>query len=234
MTSPPDYEGWFSCGSGPVSVTRKEVTSEMKILAVSDEVVDAVYGCHIKERFGDVDLVVSCGDLPYSYLEFVVCMLNVPCFYVHGNHDHPEYLASGRTLTEPGGWINLDGGTAEADVVLLAGLEGSIRYKPGAPFQYTEGEMAWKVLRMAPALLANRARHGRYLDVLITHSPPRGIHDGDDRAHRGFKSLVGFMDLFKPRYLLHGHKHVYGPEQTRTQYGSTQVINVHPFRVIKL
>ncbi len=199
---------------------------------MSDQVADAVYDDRIEERFGAVDVVVSCGDLPYSYLEFIVCMLNVPCFFVHGNHDHPEYTANGRTLTEPGGWLDLDGRAAEAQGLLLAGLEGSARYKPGAPYQYTERQMAWKVWRLAPALLLNRMRSGRFLDVLITHSPPRGIHDGDDCAHRGFETFLAFMDHFEPRYLLHGHKHVYGPQPTRTQYARTEVINVHPFRVI--
>ncbi|MFW6115742.1 MAG: metallophosphoesterase [Chloroflexota bacterium] len=205
----------------------------MKILAVSDQVAAAVYHDRIEERFGAVDVVVSCGDLPYSYLEFIVSMLNVPCFFVHGNHDHAEYTARGRTLTEPGGWVNLDGRTEEAQGLLLAGLEGSVRYKPRAPYQYSQHHMAWKAWRMAPALLANRVRHGRYLDVLITHSPPRGIHDGDDCAHRGFETFLRFMDLFKPRYLLHGHKHVYGPEPTHTRYAETEVVNVHPFRVIE-
>lgn len=206
----------------------------MKILAVSDQVVDAVYGGHIRERFGDADAVISCGDLPYSYLEFVASMLNVPCFYVHGNHDHAEYLASGKSLTRPGGWINLDGTTAETQGLLLAGLEGSRRYKPGGPYQYTERQIAWKAWRMGPALILNKVQHGRYLDVLVTHSPPRGIHDGDDLAHRGFRALIRFMEVFKPRWLLHGHKHVYGPERTTTRYANTKVVNVHPFRVIEL
>ncbi len=205
----------------------------MRILAVSDQVVDAVHSGAIEERFGEVELVISCGDLPYSYLEYIVTMLNVPCFYVHGNHDRPEYRANGSTLTEPGGWINLDGRTVEAEGVLLAGLEGSIRYKPGARYQYTERQMAWKVSCMAPGLLLNRLRFRRYLDVLVTHSPPRGIHDGDDPPHRGFECFLGFMDVFRPRYLLHGHKHVYGPEPTRTRYAETEVINVHPLRLIE-
>jgi Icc-related predicted phosphoesterase len=205
----------------------------VKILAVSDQVVDAVYSRDICERFGDADLVVSCGDLPYSYLEYIVSMLNTPSFYVHGNHDGPEYRASGVTLTEPGGWVNLDGRTAQAKQVILAGLEGSARYKPHAPFQYTQREMAWKVHALTPALVANRLRYGRYVDILIAHSPPYGIHDGDDLPHRGFHALLGFMDRFKPRFLLHGHKHVYGPEPTRTRYSETEVINVCPFRVIE-
>lgn len=205
----------------------------MQILAVGDHVVDAIYSEGIQDRFGDVDLVVSCGDLPYSYLEYIVTMLNVPAVYVHGNHDGPEYRASGKVLHQPGGWSNLDGRSVERAGVTFAGLEGSIRYRPGEPFQYTELEMAWKAWLMAPALLRNRVCRGRFLDILVTHSPPRGIHDGDDLPHRGFRAFIGLMDWFKPRYLLHGHKHVYGTEPRRTRYADTEVINVSPYRVIR-
>jgi Icc-related predicted phosphoesterase len=205
----------------------------VKILAVSDHVADPVYRGHIEGRFDGVELAISCGDLPYSYLEYIVTMLNVPAFYVHGNHDHPEYRANGTTLTKPGGWINLDGRTAEAKGVLLAGLEGSIRYKPRARYQYTEPQMAWKAWSLAPALFLNRLRYGRYLDILVAHSPPRGIHDGDDLPHRGFETFLGFIELFKPRYLFHGHKHAYGAEAKRTRYAETDVINVDPFWVTK-
>lgn len=205
----------------------------MKILALSDQVVESVYSPCIRERFGDVDIVLGCGDLPYSYMEYVVTMLEAPAFFVHGNHDRPEYTASGQTLTRPGGWVNLHGRTVMAKGILLGGLEGSIRYRPRAPFQYTEEEMTWKVWCMAPALLMNRVLYGRYLDILITHSPPFGIHDGRDLPHRGFKALLTLMARFRPRYLLHGHKHVYGPQSSQTHYRDTEVINVYPVRVIE-
>jgi len=205
----------------------------MKILAVSDQVVESVYGSRIRERFGDVDLVLSCGDLPYSYLEYIISMLNVPCFFVHGNHDCPEYIASGETLTEPGGWGNLDGRTVKVKDILIGGLEGSIRYKPHAHFQYTQSEMLYKSWCMVPSLFMNRVFYGRYLDILITHSPPFGIHDGDDLPHQGFKALLRFMAHFRPRYLLHGHKHIYGMERWRTHYLDTEVINIYPFQVIE-
>jgi len=205
----------------------------VKILAVSDHVVDSIYSSCIRDRFSDVDMVLSCGDLPYSYLEYIVSMLNVPCFYVHGNHDHPEYTSNGRTLTRPGGWVDLDDRIVWAKGLLVGGLEGSIRYKPRAPFQYTEGQMLHKARRLIPALFLNRVRYGRHLDILITHSPPFGIHDGKDLPHRGFRALLWMMARFRPRYLLHGHKHVYGTEATRTRYIDTEVINVYPFRVIE-
>jgi Icc-related predicted phosphoesterase len=205
----------------------------VKILAVSDRVVKGIYSPHIRERFGDVDMVISCGDLSYSYLEFIVSMLNVPCFFVHGNHDGPIHTADGCVLAEPGGWTDLDGRTAEAKGVLLGGLEGSIRYRPDGCYQYTEAEMKFKVLQLSWALVMNRLRYGRYLDILVTHAPPLGIHDGADWPHRGFKVFLNLMAFFRPRYLLHGHKHIYGPETWQTHYQDTEVINVYPYRVIE-
>ncbi|MCP4538393.1 MAG: metallophosphoesterase [Chloroflexi bacterium] len=205
----------------------------MKILAISDQVVESIYSSRIRDRFGDVDMVISCGDVPYYYLEYVVSMLNVPALFVHGNHDQPEHTANGRTITEPSGWINLDGQVSNTRDVLLGGLEGSIRYKPHVPYQYTEKEMAYKVWRMTPTLLMNRIFYGRYLDILVTHAPPLGIHDGEDWPHRGFNAFLTLMTRFRPRYLLHGHKHIYGTDTWQTNYLDTKVINVYPYRVIE-
>jgi Icc-related predicted phosphoesterase len=110
---------------------------------------------------------------------------------------------------------------------LIGGLEGSMRYSREPRFQYTDREMHFKVLQMAPQLLLNRISQGRYLDILITHAPPYHIHDGQDRCHRGFRAFLRFMDLFKPRYLIHGHRHLYGHDQTAvTHYKETQVVNI--------
>lgn len=58
-------------------------------------------------------------------------------------------------------------------------------------------EMWGNVYHLAPKLLINRIRYGRYLDVLVAHSPPWGIHDQDDLPHQGFKSFLTFMRWFK-------------------------------------
>ena len=205
----------------------------MQVLAISDKVVEGIYSTSICERFAHVDMVLSCGDLPYSYLEYITTTLNVPCFYVHGNHDRPEHKANGWTLERPGGWIDVDSRTTISNDIILGGLEGSIRYKPNGDYQYTEQEMALKIWRMVPTMMMNRARYGRYLDILITHAPPLGIHDGKDVCHRGFRSLLWFMERFRPRYLLHGHKHIYKPEGRRTRYLDTEVINVYPYHIVE-
>ena len=80
----------------------------MKVLFVSDKVVEHLYSPSIATRYGDVELVVGCGDLPYYYLEFLQSILNTSLTYVHGNHDpEREYLADGSSVTGPMGGVNL-------------------------------------------------------------------------------------------------------------------------------
>ena len=93
--------------------------------------------------------------------------------------------------------------------------------------------MSYRVWRMTPELLLNRVTTGRFLDIFVAHAPPFGIHDGKDWPHRGFKAFLGMMARFRPRYLLHGHKHVYALEACHTHYLGTEVINVYPYRVIE-
>jgi Icc-related predicted phosphoesterase len=205
----------------------------MKILALSDRVVDSIYSAQLKDTYGDVDLVIGCGDLPYSYLEYIVTLLPIPVLYVHGNHDKVQYAASGRVIAKPTGCIPLDGEVKRINGLIVAGLGGSIRYRPNAEHQYSEGQMRGRILRLAPRLLMNRLLYGRFLDILVTHSPPLGIHDGPDYPHTGFKSFLTFMRYFKPVYMLHGHKHVYRRgETTQSRFGATTVINVYPKRLL--
>jgi len=207
----------------------------VKILSVSDKVVEHIYSPSLLERHNEVDLILGCGDLPYYYLEFILSMLNVPLFYVHGNHDpEREYLADGTAISGPAGGINLHLHTFKEKELLLAGLEGSIRYKRGR-FQHTQREMWMNVFYLIPKLLINRLVHGRYLDILVAHSPPYGIHNGEDRVHVGFKAFLWLMKVFKPRYLIHGHRHVYNPnETTETKFMETQVINIYPYKVLDI
>lgn len=224
----------------------------MKLLAVSDEVVEFIYSPRVKDHFADIDLVLGCGDVPFYYLEYIVTVLDVPLYYVPGNHDRlAQYHADGRVVHRAEGCELLDQRTAafpSAEYaaaspgaasgprpgLLLAGLGGSMRYNQSEGHQYNEAEMLGRVLRLAPRLLANRLRHGRAVDILVTHAPPRGIHDAPDLAHTGFQSFRLFIDLFRPKLLLHGHSHVYRNDAiTVTRYKETRVINVYPYRVIE-
>jgi hypothetical protein len=61
----------------------------VKILCISDQIDPLVYSPSIKIRFSDINLVLCSGDLPLDYLDFIVSSLNIPLFFVFGNH-HTE------------------------------------------------------------------------------------------------------------------------------------------------
>lgn len=202
----------------------------MKILAVSDQIIDRLYSTTVKQAYPDVELVIGCGDLPYNYLEFLLSILNVPLYYVPGNHDPMYKLKDGFHV---GGGINLDGDVTYAKGLLMAGLGGSVRYPPGSANQYTQPAMFIRVYRLLPKILLAQRKYKRPLDLLITHSPPAGVHDDDDPTHRGLWALNYLLKWAKPRLMLHGHTMFYRQnlESHITRYESTDVMNIYPYRV---
>jgi Icc-related predicted phosphoesterase len=213
-----------------------------RILAIADEPLPG-----LPDVVGPrPDLVLSCGDLPWDDLERVVDHANVPLLFVPGNHDpalvaapsHSVWPASiqVRDLDDPPGprgCINVDGRIEDVAGLRVAGLGGSIRYREG-PHQYTQAEMARRARRLARRARARRRRDGGGVDVLITHSPPKGLGDDDDPAHQGFESFHELVRRLRPRLLLHGHIHPYGIARPDRAIGDTRVVNVVPYKVIDL
>ena len=209
----------------------------MKILTVSDKTEPLLYSPAVKRLYGDVDLVLGCGDLPFYYLEFLVTMLGGPLFYVIGNHANEvrKRYAPEEEWQYPSGCVNIDERVVRYRRLLIAGLEGSMRYNNNPYYQYTDREMTLKTWKLVPSLLLNRLRYGRYLDILVTHAPPYGVHDQEDRCHTGFRAFLAFMRRFRPRYLIHGHVHVYSPNQmTESGYGQTTVLNAYGHRIVEI
>ena len=210
----------------------------MRILSVSDKVEPVLYGPYIRDRVGKVDLILACGDVPYHYLEYIVGLLDAPLYYVHGNHDKQAPRPAAGTWPGPAelSWgVDLHVRPTNHQGLLLAGLEGCRKYNPDAPFQYSESEVKAQLRLLSARLLLNRPRYGRYLDVLVTHAPPRGIHDGEDVPHRGFEGYRVALNRFRPLLMLHGHQHVYNRMAiTETDYGNTRIVNTYGYRVIEL
>ena len=208
----------------------------MKLLAISDEVVDWIYSPSLMRRCVDVDFVISCGDLPIHYLEYVTSSLNVPCFFVRGNHDLYEIGEGGIVKSEPQGWMDLDMRRIKFRGLTLAGLEGCIRYKPQVPMQYTQREQWLRALWLSRKMLYSRLRRGRGVDIMVAHSPIFGVHDGPDHAHTGFRAFNWLIQQFRPRLFLHGHQHRnYAPMQpAETCVNDTRVLNIQPYRIIEL
>lgn len=205
-----------------------------KILAVSDQVVDRIYALATDGHFHDVDLIFGCGDLPYTYLEYLVSILNIPLYYVPGNHD-PTYNLR-HSLAHAEGGSNLDLKTATDNGLLLAGFGGCIRYRPDGVNQYTQEQAYFRAYSLIVRLLSQRVLNGRKLDVLITHSPPFGIHDDETRAHQGLKALNFLIRVVQPRYLFHGHTHFYrnNLEDFVTRVEKTTIMNIFPYKVVQI
>ena len=197
----------------------------MKILAISDVASKALWSSQCRERLDGVDLILSCGDLPRAYLEYLTNFTAAPILYVHGNHDN-DYAQH-----EPGGCICVDDGVYNWKGLRIMGLGGSIRYNRESPYQYTERAMRRRIARLRP-----KVRRMGGIDVLLTHAPARGLNDGDDLPHQGFACFNNLLDELKPRWFVHGHIHLYYNYKLPRvcQRGETTVINAterHLFEV---
>jgi hypothetical protein len=206
----------------------------VKILAVSDSVDDHLYSSTLKENIPGVDLILGCGDMPFEYLEFLVSVYNVPLLYVPGNHDPQHNQAN--TSAHAQGCENIDGHIVVVKGMRVAGLGGSIRYKPNTINQYTQTQMWKKAILLALKLAWSNWRERESLDIFIAHSPPLGINDDDDKAHQGFSAYLWLIKVFKPGYFLHGHtlnfrKNLDGPNPI---FHGTEIININPHRIIEL
>jgi Icc-related predicted phosphoesterase len=205
----------------------------VRLLAIADEVSEALWGPALNELRPDV--IVACGDLPFEYLENLVSRTDRPLLYVPGNHDPDVRLNHWQVASPlglppgPAGCVNVDGRVEEAAGLRVAGLGGSIRYRPG-PNQYTQRQMSLRAFRLDIAVRLS----GRPVDVLITHSPPAGHGDGSDAPHRGFTALERLVRRLSPRYLIHGHVNEYGPRRPQPRIGRTLIVNAIPSRLLEL
>lgn len=187
----------------------------MKILFLADEESKVYWDYFKKEQFEGIDLIISCGDLKPEYLTFLATMVSVPLLYVHGNHDD-KY-----DKRPPEGCICIEDRIYNFNGIRILGLGGSYRYKDGVN-QYTEQQMVRRIAKLKLKLTISRG-----FDILVTHSPAYGFHDGEDQCHRGFDSFNRLINTYHPKYFVHGHVHMnYGRQFPRVdEIGDTQVIN---------
>lgn len=198
-----------------------------------------------------MDLIVSCGDLPAYYLDFLVSTLGKPLFYVCGNHDNYGIQkkksdlnfgkASDFELSDLNynrefhfGGINVDKKIKNYKDLLVGGLEGSYLYNYGL-HQYNDRQQKSRMKKMGFRLWRNKQKFGRALDILLTHAPPYGIHDKRDLPHRGFETYLEFIEKYQPKYLIHGHTHLYDRREVRvSRYMETTIINCYDYYILEL
>lgn len=196
----------------------------MNILILSDQESKLLYEYYDPERIKDIDLIISCGDLPPEYLTFFASVCHALLAYVRGNHD------SKYAYKPPEGCICLEDDIYVYKGVRLLGLGGSMEYIPGSDNQYTERRMRARIRRLRWKLWRHKG-----FDILVTHAPAFGLNDMEDLPHQGFKAFLALMDKYHPKYFFHGHVHAnYGSNFKRKDtYGTTTVINGYEFYVVE-
>ncbi|MEE3848746.1 metallophosphoesterase [Gordonia sp. LSe1-13] len=195
----------------------------VRVLAVADEVVESLtFGVGIESR---PDVILGAGDLPFEYLEVLATLCDAPCVFVPGNHDRDlsgyrlarsGWVRAGLPSAEPGprGAINVDGRTVTVAGLRISGLGGCRRYNDG-PNQYTDVHQrlrSWRLTCSRPAP-----------DILLTHSPARGVGDGDDPPHRGFDCYHNLVRSLQPTLMVHGHVHPYGMRPSDKMIGDVTI-----------
>ncbi|MDR1696328.1 MAG: metallophosphoesterase [Endomicrobium sp.] len=218
----------------------------MKILAVSD--TEDTYLEHLIQAHSNklckTDCIVSCGDLPKKYLEYVADGLNKSLYFVVGNHftsQFYEFDAKGAVQTadfEHGG-IDLHGRFEIFGDYILVGFGGSMRYNPGK-FQFKESEMEKIVKKTMSAVKRRRffdsmALHKTKDIIVVSHAPVAGVHDKSDMCHSGFKCFGNFISEMRPLLWIHGHIHnENGKKIQQTLLGSTLIVNAVPSKIIEI
>ncbi|OPJ61644.1 metallophosphoesterase family protein [Clostridium oryzae] len=195
----------------------------MKILLVADLESRYIWDYFQPEKFKDIDIIISSGDLKAEYLSFLVTMIKAPLFYVPGNHND-KYLKN-----PPEGCEDIDGKIITYKGIRIMGLGGSMRYNFGN-YQYTEREMKKRVFKMGLKLWLNKG-----VDIFVAHAPLKGIGDGNDLCHTGFKSFYSILDKYEPKYFIHGHQHLsygYQPERIK-KYKTTTIINAYDHYILE-
>lgn len=184
------------------------------ILLLSDEEVPACAGGWTPKAFENIDLIISCGDLPARYLEFIADRFSGYVLYVPGNHDR-AYLSH-----PPLGCVNIDDRIFTWRGLRILGLGGSHWYNDG-PWQYTQKDMMNRVKKLWYRLWKSRG-----IDILVAHSPAKDHYDGKDPCHRGFEAFNQLIEKYHPEFFFHGHVHLnYGDYPRRYTIGDTTVIN---------
>lgn len=208
----------------------------MRLLLIADAVSPVVYSANFPGSLGPIDLILSAGDIPGYLLEFLATKSRVPPVYVMGNHAYGTVRdPESDRLVLPGGCVNAHLNVVEVGGLLIAGIEGSLRYRQG-PHQYTQSEYVALTRRLYPRFAWNMWRRGRALDVLLTHAPPKGPNEGSDRVHLGVAAFNEVHRLWRPRLHVHGHVHLSGANARRDYVSpeGVRVINAFEFTVIEL
>ena len=190
----------------------------MKILAFSDLHLARARAADLVAASTQADLVIAAGDFcgKREGLDRAIAMLaglSAPVVAVPGNGESLEELVQ----AAPEAWTILHGEGTGIGGLTLFGLGYGV---PVTPF----GDWSCDLSEDEAAALLARCETA---DVLITHSPPKGIGDrSSSGASLGSVSVRAAIERVQPQLAVCGHIHEgWG---SRGRIGRTEVANLGP------
>ncbi len=190
----------------------------MKILAFSDLHLARSRAAALVEASAGADLVIGAGDFCNGREGLGQAMemlekITAPMVVVPGNAESAEEL---RSAALPSMTV-LHGNSCEIGGLDIVGLGGGV---PITPF----GSWSWDLSEAeATALLDGNLR----ADVLVTHSPPKGLGDVTSAGLSvGSTAIRAAIERLQPQLAFCGHIH--DSWGARGRIGTTRVANLGP------
>jgi Icc-related predicted phosphoesterase len=194
----------------------------MKILAFSDLHLVEELAADLVTASVEADLVIGAGDFCNTRQGLARAMellagIAAPMVVVPGNAESAEELR-GCALSF---MTVLHGESAEIEGLRIFGLGGGI---PETPF----GDWSFDLSdRAAARELAKAGENTGGIDILITHSPPKGAGDTTSSGLSiGSESIHKAITTLQPKLAVYGHVH--DSWGYRGQIGATQCANLGP------
>lgn len=143
------------------------------------------------------------GDICFDFLQTIKRIVKSEIYGICGNHDTYKML-------DEVGITNIHGKCVTIGNIDCVGLQGSARYLPDRDrCMYTQTE-SLKLVKTLPKA-----------DVLFTHD---GLYNRyADPAHQGLKGVTYYARKQKPKYIIHGHKHI----ASCTKYHQSTIVCVY-------
>ncbi|QGX97175.1 serine/threonine protein phosphatase [Roseovarius faecimaris] len=190
----------------------------MKILAFSDLHHSHRRAALLVEASAKADLVIGAGDFCNMRQGLAEAMdllsrITAPMVIVPGNAESADELAA----VCPAQAILLHGTGCEIGGLRLFGLGYGI---PVTPF----GEWSCDMTEADAEIMLGRCEAA---DILVTHSPPKGIADVTSTGLSvGSAAIAGAINRLQPRLAVCGHIH--DSWGMRGRIGATEVVNLGP------
>ena len=190
----------------------------MKVLAFSDLHLSSAHAAALVDASKEADLVIGAGDFCNMRRGLAEAMdllsgIAAPIVAVPGNAESCEELR----LAAPSAMTVLHGEGTAVDGVDIFGIGYAI---PQTPF----GAWSCDLTEEAAAQLLDRCAKA---DLLISHSPPKGVADIRSGGQSiGSTAVRDAAQRLKPQLLFCGHVHDSWGKSG--QIGSTQVYNLGP------